>query len=564
MATLTTNLFHGTGEGDLALDVVEGHWPADVEGAVFIVGPDKREPGGHWFGEHGIVHRIDCRPRVDGRIATRAKRVATPIERLRRRYPKLFKRWQFVEVSPFGVTNLANTNVQAIDGRLFIGYDAGRPVEIDPETLEYLTPVGANDEWYQASPAVLEPLVSVAAHPAPAFDERALYFVNYSPLPGGGRFLARWGLTGPVERWPLDGMGEFDSIHDIKATRDHLVICDLPFVMDPATFKGGERTMRNQLFTRLWIVKKADLRATPPGRPLAVTEVQIPFPTGHLSVDHDNPAGQVVVNLEHIPLADLMISIGADTVDHRNGERIDGEYEGMIATAVQPGAVGRYVIDDTTGEVLDGDVAWDDRFWGAVLATKDESTPEARAHVRELWYAGCGFDPDLVPEDWWRLYHDAPADASLVPPDELPSSFRPGALAHFDLESMKVTDVYEFDDGAFPSPPTFVPRTGGEPGDGYVVVLVHRDGDKEVQVFDARDVGRGPLARATAPGFNPNLLLHSCWMPPRPGPRPSDYKVPVRRDVVGAVRSIPSVLRDLMSLGREVRRQAAAPAAAAR
>ena len=109
-----------------------------------------------------------------------------------------------------------------------------------------------------------------------------------------------------------------------------------------------------------------------------------------------------------------------------------------------------------------------------------------------------------------------------------------------------------------------MPRTGGEPGDGYVVVLVHRDGDKEVQVFDAHDLGRGPLARATAPGFNPNLLLHSCWMPPRPGARPSSYRVPVRRDVVGAVRAIPCVLRDLAAMGKEVRRQAAAPAAAAR
>ncbi|MEZ5141489.1 MAG: carotenoid oxygenase family protein [Acidimicrobiales bacterium] len=303
MATLTTNLFHGMGEVDLRLDVVEGHWPADMDGAVFVVGPDKRSPGGHWFSEHGLVLRIDCRPGADGTVAVRSRRIDTPVARLRRRFPNLFRQWEFMEVSPFGVTNLANTNLQPIDGRLFVGYDAGRPIEVDPETLEYLTAVGGNDEWYQSAPGVLEPLVSVAAHPAPAFDERALYFVNYSPLPGGGRHLARWGLNGPVERWPLEGMGEFDSIHDIKATRDHLVICDLPFVMD-ATFGGGERTRANQVVTRLWIVKKADLRATPPGEPVPVTALEVPFPTGHLSVDHDNPAGRVVVNLEHIPVAD--------------------------------------------------------------------------------------------------------------------------------------------------------------------------------------------------------------------------------------------------------------------
>ncbi|MEZ5145491.1 MAG: carotenoid oxygenase family protein, partial [Acidimicrobiales bacterium] len=215
------------------------------------------------------------------------------------------------------------------------------------------------------------------------------------------------------------------------------------------------------------------------------------------------------------------------------------------------------VVDDTTGEVLDGDVVWDDRFWGAVLATKDESTAEARAHVRELWYAGCGCDPDLVPEAWWQLYHDAADDDVLVPVRDLPETARPGALAHFDLESMKVTDVYDFADGSFPSPPTFVPRTGPdtEPGDGYVVVLVHRDGPKEVQVFDAHDLGRGPLARATAEGFNPNLLLHSCWMPPRAGARPSRYRVPVRRDVTGALRGLPAVLREMATTTRAIRRR---------
>jgi hypothetical protein len=31
--------------------------------------------------------------------------------------------------------------------RLLVTYDAGRPYEIDTETLEIVTPVGANKEW---------------------------------------------------------------------------------------------------------------------------------------------------------------------------------------------------------------------------------------------------------------------------------------------------------------------------------------------------------------------------------------------------------------------------------
>lgn len=554
MATLTTNLFWGQGERDHRLSVIEGHWPDDIDGAVFVVGPDKRRPGGHWFGEHGLLEKIHLRPDADGRIQVRHRRIHTPVDRLRRRLPFLFAKVAFMEVSPFGVTNMANTNVAPLDGRLFVGYDAGRPVEVDPETLAYLTPVGANDEWLQGAPGLLEPLCAVAAHPAPDPDERTLWFVNYSqispPDVAADTYLARWRLDGPVERWRVEGMSPFDSIHDVKATRNHLVFTDLPFQVDPGTFRGRPPQQRNQDHTKVWVVAKADLAATPVGGTVSATEVRIPMPTGHLLVDHDEPDGRLRVVLQHAPLADLVLTITRDSVDHRHGEAIDPNYEGLIALGLQPSVVGRYLIDPVTGAVDAADVAVDaDRVWGGVLATSDIYRPAARDHQRQLWYAGAGFDPDLVPEDWWRLYHDA--TDGVVAPDDLPATAVPGSLARIDLEAMKVAEVWSYEDGAFPSPPTFVPRAGADdPDDGYVVVVVHRNGPKEIQVFDAGHIEAGPLARATAPGFNPSLLLHSCWMPDRDGPRPSDYKVPVGRDIKGAVRGLPGVFRGLAAMGK--------------
>lgn len=556
MATLTTNLFHGCGEGDHWLEVIEGRWPDDANGWIFIVGPDKREPGGHWFGEHGLLCRIDCVTDGRGRVPVALRLIDTPVARLRARFPSLFRKVEFAEMSPFGVTNMANTNVQPLDGRLFVGYDAGRPVEVDPVTLRFITPVGSNGEWLQSVPGLLEPLVSVAAHPAPAYEEHALYFVNYAPFPGARHpSIARWPLNGPVERWPLRGMSEFDSIHDVKASRDFLVISDLPFVVEPQTLRGGARTRANQDVTRLWIVPKSALRAAAPGEPVDPVEVTVPMPTGHLSVDYDDDDGIVTVYLEHIPLADLMVRVSPEARVHGTGEPFDPDYEGLIATAVQPGAVGRYRIDATTGEVLDADVAWDDRFWGPVLAAKDETSVLARRRLRYLWFAGMGFDPELVSAEWWALYGEGD-NTALVPPSDLPDRPRPGSLARFDLDAMKVDQVWEMELGSFPTPPTFVPRRGArEPGDGYVVVLVHRDGDKELQVFDASDIERGPVARATAPGFNPPLLLHSCWMPERNGARPSRYRVPLRRDVVGAARGVPGIMRRLAAAGRAFKQQ---------
>ncbi len=396
MATLTTNLFHGTGEGTWDLEVIDGHWPTDAVGEVFIIGPDKQRPGGHWFSEFGLLHRFSMEPDVSGRISATARRVDTPVAKLARRFPKLFKTVEFAQFSPFGVSNMANTNVQTIDGRLFVGYDAGRPIEVDPVTLEVLTPVGSNSEWAQMAPGLIEPMCPVAAHPAPSWEERAVYFINYFPMPGAPTYVARWGLSGPVERWPLVGMSPFDSIHDIKATRNHLVFCDLPFKIEPDVIRGkGPRTIPNQDVTQFWIVAKEDLRRTPPGDPVRVTEVQIPIPSGHLIVDVDDDDGILRVHTEHIPLGDLMITFKEGDVTH-SGAQVGADHEGLIALAQQPGCMGTYEIVAATGEVRSADKVWDDRFWGGVLSTYDYSDAESRDRVTQAWYTGMGYDPDLV------------------------------------------------------------------------------------------------------------------------------------------------------------------------
>lgn len=543
MPTVTGNLFRGRGETDHRLSIVDGTWPDDLDGTMIVVGPDKRRPKGHWFDAPGLLCRIDVRPDDRGRIAVRQRRVRTRLLRLRDKVPFLFAKVAFADVSPFGTTNLANTNVEPIADRLFVGYDAGRPIEVDPDTLEVLTPVGSNREWFQAMPGLLEPMIAVAAHPAADHDHGVLWFVNSTPVPGPGgptAFLARWALDGPVHRWPLSGLAEFESIHDIKATRDHLVFTDLPFAVGPEVVGIGQRTTPNDDVTHLSIVAKADVARTPPGRPVPVTTVTIPMPTGHVSVDEDETDGLLTVYLEHIPLADLMIK-------HEGGE-----HEGLVALGVQPGVVGRYRIDPSDGTVVDSKLAWDDEFWGGVLATRDRSSAAARAGGRSLWFAGIGFDPELLPDEWWRLYGDADLHC-LIHPKDLPTEPIPASLVRFDLDAMTIADRWTYEGGAFPSPPQFVPRTESTgPDDGYVVVMVHQDGDKELQVFDAAAVGRGPIARATAPGFRPPLLLHSCWMPPAPsdGRRRPDYRVPLGADVWGAVRDLP---RHVVALARTAR-----------
>lgn len=540
MATITRNLFFGNGEGTARLDVVEGRWPTDAKGYVFIVGPDKRKPGGHWFAEQGLLCRIAMKPLADGRVEVSHRLVDTPMKRIHDALPQVFRRLVVLEVSPFGFSNLANTNVQALEGRLFIGYDVGRPLEVDPESMDFLTPIGANDEWEAVLPGLVDPLVQIAAHPAPSVDERALYFLNYVqiPVPGAtrGSWLARFGVDGSFRRWKLAGMGRFDSIHDLKASRNHLVISDLPFVIEPGAFRGEPRTRAAQDFTQLYIVRKANLESARDGADVKVVRLQIPVGTGHLWVDEDDEDGRLTVYLQHIGAADLMLTCSPDERSHHDGRPMHPDYDGLPFLGLQPTIVGKYVIDASTGAILDSQRLFDaERFWGGVLTTQNLELESSRRRARNLFYGAIGYDPELIPETAYRLYHDFAH--AVVPMDRLPQTYQPGSLTRIDLESMRIADSHTYGDGTFPHPPTFVPREGCKHDlDGYVVTVIHRDGDKELHVFDAANLSQGPIARATAKEWTPPLLLHSCHLDPSARRPSAHYRVSQARDAVALAR----------------------------
>jgi carotenoid cleavage dioxygenase-like enzyme len=78
--------------------------------------------------------------------------------------------------------------------------------------------------------------------------------------------------------------------------------------------------------------------------------------------------------------------------------------------------------------------------------------------------------------------------------------------------------VGEFSDGAahtWYSEPWFAPADGGSAeDDGYVVVFAWNDAlrEQQLQVFDARDISSGPVARVKLPRRVPSGF-HACWMP---------------------------------------------------
>ena len=79
--------------------------------------------------------------------------------------------------SVFGAANASNTAPLPWGGRLFTTWDAGRPVELHPGTLEFVAEVGHRDSWGGSSldmPGVLPFLLS-SAHPVADPDRDCLW-----------------------------------------------------------------------------------------------------------------------------------------------------------------------------------------------------------------------------------------------------------------------------------------------------------------------------------------------------------------------------------------------------
>jgi hypothetical protein len=139
--------------------------------------------------------------------------------------------------------------------------------------------------------------------------------------------------------------------------------------------------------------------------------------------------------------------------------------------------------------------------------------------LHHVSYQGCR--PGNISERAATLY-----DGRI--PRDLVTEDTPGALATFERGSMELKARWEYPDVSdLITSPTFAPRdvgadtsksryAGAEPGghDGYVVQPVQNDNGFRVDLFDAADVGAGPVA--TLAGTNKEcvpLILHSSWMP---------------------------------------------------
>jgi len=518
---------------DFELELVAGSWPEGLSGEILFSAPARSGRLPYLLFDWGVLCRLSLTPGTRGagagRCAWQSRMIRTPGRRLAERVPDAFRPGPIGYHSPFGPPNAANTAPLPWGDRLLVTWDAGRPVELHPDTLEFVGEVGHVDAWGGSSMEGMGkvlPFVFSSAHPVVDPERDCLWTVKLGfELEAGGLrpHVVCWDGTGTaLQVWPLT-VTFAGSLHTISQTRDWLILADSGnFKADPGEVFGGERSVRIDEEVPIWLLRKEVIEATPPGEPLEPVALRVGPPAGHYYARWDDTDGISVV-WEGMDLMDLGFYLRPDDRD-LNGDPIDPAHAGLYNMAMGPETILELLLDPVRHKVLERGAYREEWLVNKQLSAMDWST-EGLSRPRLHHLAVQGAKPGMISQRAARHYEDR-LDRRLV------ATETPGALVSFERESMRVHARWDYPDlGDLVTSPTFVPRAPGavsgrsrhapaEPGghDGWVVLPVLNDGGVRIDVFDAGDVGRGPVATLAGTGREcVPLLLHSAWMPTTTG-----------------------------------------------
>lgn len=660
-------------DGDFTLELKAGALPADLRGFVYVVAPTGRQEESKdrrgvvpFLNGDGTVYRIEFRP-DSGALPELRWALTKPPCYWAEIGAESDTAFILQRARDFGITrlfgdlrlggrNLLNTALQAVrfgddTDRLLVTYESGRPFEIDPVSLEVLTPIGQSSAWRAT---LLEgiPFELVAGTSHPAFDPKhdargapgsgalfmlnfvrdaSLYaerFLRFLDLDDEYRLLhglaakvgleaavdqllvkatARHGPPGTAGFWPdvvkstlaswarfkertplvdasakllfWDGVNEPEAVnlldesgkplsiresgHQMGVTENYVVVTDAAFKFEmdlvlpdldvfPDTVVEFVRRRLSRIqpqSTKFHFIRRSELKN---GANVRVQTVELPCSCVHYFVNPADDGGKNVVlyAVDNAACDSSEALMGSDRPAFGVGTNLSPEVLGMIPCSVDVDRLVRYEVDlsqrpakvAVTGHAADVETMWT----VALVTGPTQYTALDPQPIEDLYFFTHGLLPSAVSELIWDLYERPDYGRRLVPRDEVRSRALAGGVApavcRYEAKSPdQLADSYAVKPGWLALSPQWVPGGTG----GYLFTTAFGEDDKEIWIFDASDLKKGPIATLGAPSGKQlpwGYTLHTTYLEQAVArPASGQYRVSVEDDLDG-IRSVPKLI----------------------
>ena len=515
-----------TSRKDIDFELVEGHWPDDMGGEIFISAPETMNKTPSVLFGPGYLIRLSLKPGLyqakPNQFAWRARCIHTPSTRIYKENPDLYEGTVVGLVSIFGNVNAVNTAPLVCGERLFVTWDAGRPAEVDASRLSFMGMVGSKASWGGGSTPseVLFPTIFSSAHPV-YDEERQCMWTSKQDLiemmpPQLNLYVVRSDQNNKeVKRWPVEGASIGSSVHSITQSKNWLIFAESGnFKVDFNEMMGMERDTIHDFESKIWLVNKQELDATPAGHAIRPIEVVLKPSIGHCYADDHDEEG-IRLLCEHLDITDLTFSLREGDLN-AHGDPVHSSHYRLYNHSMARSTISEVIINPTSGEIVNKVARQYPWSWNQQLSAMDYSLEGRRApKSHHMIYQG--FRPQFITQRAVDQYKE------YLPEPLTNQAETPARLVTYQRGTLDILSSYEFPSlDQIPSSPTFVPRTNeageiiSEPGghNGYVVVPVLSDQGVSIQLFDASQVGQGPIAilKGSHQEQVP-VLLHTLWMP---------------------------------------------------
>ncbi|MGD8356977.1 MAG: carotenoid oxygenase family protein [Lysobacterales bacterium] len=448
----------------LELEVI-GDLPEDLNGIYLRNGPNpKHSPLGvhHWFDGDGMLHGIQF---SGGRASyrnrwVRTKGLAAEEASGAAIWPGLIDRPNRALKQAWGadryLKDTSNTDVVFHAGRAVTTfYQCGEPYLLDPCTLETLGRIDLEASGGRLMSA--HNMVDEHTGEMMFFDYATVEpYMTYGVLDASGRLshFTSIGLPGP--RLP----------HTLAITERYTILMDLPLFWDPELLRQDAHkvTFYPDLPSRFGVIGRHSA-----GDTIRWFEAEPTYIYHVINAWEEGP--EVVLD---------GCRLGHPEPSQDDRRRFAGPYANLMAWMRLDATYHRWRFNLETGECRE-----------EALSDLISEFPMINSR-----YLG-------RPSRYSYHVSFAPEDTVLF-----------DGLVRYDSQSGAV-ERHRYPPGHYGSEAPFAPRDGAvDEDDGYVVSFVSVPDEKraECQVFDARDLGRGPLCRALIPQHIASGF-HACWIP---------------------------------------------------